>query len=504
MAADNRPLEHIEHGIPPVFDGRSEVLVLGTMPSPKSREAAFFYGHPQNRFWRVLAALFDEPVPEDNAERTDLLLRHHIALWDVLASCDIRGASDASIVNPVANDLSRVLDGAPVRAVFCTGATAAKYYGKLCEPAAGLPAITLPSPSPANAAWSLPRLVEAYRSVAEAVTPFEPPVLPVPEVVALEQAIAAAGTPLDALMRRAGRFLAYEARKMAEAGEGAPVRPHDAVGNDSGSGASGAVGTDSGYGVSGVARADLVGASSCSPSAPTMWGLSRSANAAATQGDQEVAPTKRDAAERGSRVAAQGDREVAPTGSPRADTFAPVVIFCGNGNNGGDGWVAAEYLDAWGVPVRLVTALAPEELTAEPARAAALRAAEALSAKSTVAVAPSLEELRALVGLVGTAPRPALIIDAILGTGFAHATVRPPFDAWIRAINEARAAGAPVLAADVPSGLSAQTGAAAADVVTADTTLTMIVPKPGLLTPEGRAHCGRTRVAPLAYIEPLL
>lgn len=86
-----QPLQHIEHGIPPVFDERSEVLVLGTMPSPKSREAAFFYGHPQNRFWRVLAALFDEPVPEDNAERADLLLRHHIALWDVLESCDIRG-----------------------------------------------------------------------------------------------------------------------------------------------------------------------------------------------------------------------------------------------------------------------------------------------------------------------------------------------------------------------------------------------------------------------------
>lgn len=118
-----QPLQHIEHGIPPVFDERSEVLVLGTMPSPKSREAAFFYGHPQNRFWRVLAALFDEPVPEDNAERADLLLRHHIALWDVLESCDIRGASDASIANPHPNDLSRVLEKAPVRRVFCTGAT---------------------------------------------------------------------------------------------------------------------------------------------------------------------------------------------------------------------------------------------------------------------------------------------------------------------------------------------------------------------------------------------
>ena len=129
--------EHIEHGIAPVFDGRSEVLVLGTMPSPASREAAFFYGHPQNRFWRVLAALFDEPVPVTNGERTDLLLRHHIALWDVLASCDIRGASDASIANARPNDLGRILSAAPIRRVFCTGATSARLYGKLCEPEIG-------------------------------------------------------------------------------------------------------------------------------------------------------------------------------------------------------------------------------------------------------------------------------------------------------------------------------------------------------------------------------
>lgn len=127
--------KRIEHGIPPMFDERSEVLVLGTMPSPASREAAFFYGHPRNRFWPVLAALFDEPAPEDNAERADLLLRHHIALWDVLASCDIEGASDASIANARPNDLSRILDTAPVRRVFCTGATSARLYGKLCEPA---------------------------------------------------------------------------------------------------------------------------------------------------------------------------------------------------------------------------------------------------------------------------------------------------------------------------------------------------------------------------------
>ena len=274
-------VEHIEHGIEPVFDERSEVLVLGTMPSPASREAAFFYGH----------------------------LRHHIALWDVLASCDIEGASDASIANARPNDFSRILGTAPVRRVFCTGATSARLYGKLCEPDTGMAAEKLPSTSPANAAWSLPRLVEAYRPVAEAVTPFEPAALDVPAVVALEQAIAAAGTPLDT----------------PDAGE--------------------------------------------------------------------------------------------------------------------------------------------------------------------------------IAGLLEAAP---LAIDAILGTGFPHNAVKAPFGGWIRAMNDARKGGTVVVAADVPSGLSAQTGAAAADTVRADATVTMIVPKPGLLAPEGALLCGRVRVAPLAYIEPLL
>lgn len=165
-----KEIERVEHTIEPVFDECSEVLVLGTMPSPKSREVGFYYGHPQNRFWRVLAALFDESVPEDNAERTDLLLRHHIALWDVLASCDIEGASDASIVNAVPNDLGRILKSAPIGKVFCTGATSARLYHRLCEPKTGVPAVRLPSTSPANAAWSLERLIGAYRPIADAVT----------------------------------------------------------------------------------------------------------------------------------------------------------------------------------------------------------------------------------------------------------------------------------------------------------------------------------------------
>lgn len=156
----------VDHPLDPVFDERSRALVLGTMPSPKSRETGFYYGHPQNRFWKVLAAVFDEPAPAGNDRKRDFALRHRIALWDVLASCDIDGASDASIGNAQANDLSRVLDAAPIEAVFCTGAKAAELYAKLCEPATGIPATRLPSTSPANASWNLEDLVEAYRPLA--------------------------------------------------------------------------------------------------------------------------------------------------------------------------------------------------------------------------------------------------------------------------------------------------------------------------------------------------
>ena len=127
-------MEHIIHSIEPVFDAESRVLILGTMPSPKSREVQFYYGHPQNRFWRVLAAVLGEELPQSVPEKKAMLLRHRIALWDVLAECEITGASDSSIRNPVANDLSVILDHAPVQAVFTTGATAWKLYTRLQKP----------------------------------------------------------------------------------------------------------------------------------------------------------------------------------------------------------------------------------------------------------------------------------------------------------------------------------------------------------------------------------
>lgn len=158
-------MEHITHSIEPVFDTESRVLILGTMPSPKSREVQFYYGHPQNRFWRVLAAVLGEEVPQSVPEKKTMLLRHRIALWDVLAECEITGASDSSIRNPVANDLSVILDHAPVQAVFTTGATAWKLYTRLQKPHTGIEAVRLPSTSPANCAVKMEALTEAYKAI---------------------------------------------------------------------------------------------------------------------------------------------------------------------------------------------------------------------------------------------------------------------------------------------------------------------------------------------------
>lgn len=160
---------HVTHNFPPLFAPDSRALILGSIPSPKSREQAFFYGHPQNRFWPVLAAVLGEPAPVTVEDKRALALRHHIAMWDTLASCEIRGASDTSIRNPVANDLNWLIRQTAVQHVFCTGATSFKYYNKLCLPQTGIEAICLPSTSPANAAWNRERLIQAYQVIAQAV-----------------------------------------------------------------------------------------------------------------------------------------------------------------------------------------------------------------------------------------------------------------------------------------------------------------------------------------------
>ena len=156
--------EPIIHPLQPVFDKNSRALVLGTMPSPKSRELGFYYSHPQNRFWRVVSDLYGEPLPRTNEEKTALLLRRRIALWDVLKSCRIAGADDASIRDPVPNDIAGLLAQANFAAVFTTGTKAAELYRRLCRNAAGVEAVPLPSTSPANCRfYTYEKLLEAYR-----------------------------------------------------------------------------------------------------------------------------------------------------------------------------------------------------------------------------------------------------------------------------------------------------------------------------------------------------
>ena len=155
----------------PVYNAHSRALILGTWPSPKSREMAFYYGHQQNRFWPMLAALTGEAVPAREAieAKKQIILRHGLALWDTLERCTITGASDASIRDVVPNDIAGLLAKAPIEAVFCNGATAYKIYTNYLEPISGIPAVKLPSTSPANAAWSPARLQAAWGA---ALAPF--------------------------------------------------------------------------------------------------------------------------------------------------------------------------------------------------------------------------------------------------------------------------------------------------------------------------------------------
>ncbi len=155
----------IKHPIPPLYDENSRVLILGSFPSVKSREAQFFYGHPQNRFWKVTSAVFNEPVPQSVPEKRDILLRNRIALWDVIASCDIQGSADSTIKNVTPNDLRIILNTADIKEIFVNGKTAEKYYNKYTKDLINRPATCLPSTSPANAAWNIEKLIEAWRGI---------------------------------------------------------------------------------------------------------------------------------------------------------------------------------------------------------------------------------------------------------------------------------------------------------------------------------------------------
>ena len=469
----------VTHEIQPVFDSRSRVLLLGTMPSPASREQGFYYGHPQNRFWRVLAAIFNEPAPRTIEEKRDMLLRHHIALWDVLASCEIEGASDASIRDAQPNDLARIFDAADIRAVFATGTKAGELYHKLVEPALGVPCTTLPSTSPANAKMKLDDLADTYgKALLPLLGETEKHVLPVADVVKLEQAIAKNGTSLSTLMERAGRALAKVAFDEAQS-----TARHGNAGNA----AQGQAGVIS------HAPRDNQNDSAC-------------------------------------RTSSNGQAAEASNASDENQAAPRITILCGSGNNGGDGWVAARELARAGCAVDLVTKRPAGDISAEPAHEQALLteavASETANAAhgsslqtatahqaspqaataaqhagtSTIAihVSPSDDELASLLAAAD------VIVDAILGTGFSGDTVLAPYDAWIRLASEQRSRGARIVAADVPSGLSAQTGKAAEPCLKAHETVTMITSKPGIETPYAFAFCGTVRVAPLAYIEPIL
>ena len=167
MSGEKAQVTHIVHPFAPLYDASSRILILGSLPSVKSREQMFFYGHPANRFWRVMAQVLEEEVPVTIQEKKDMMLRHHIALWDTIYSCDIRGSSDSSIRNVCPTPLLIITEQSRITQVFCNGAVSGKYYAKYQEKETGIPAIILPSTSPANAAWSEQKLAACWSCIRE-------------------------------------------------------------------------------------------------------------------------------------------------------------------------------------------------------------------------------------------------------------------------------------------------------------------------------------------------
>lgn len=153
------------HNIPPVYNEKSSCLVLGSFPSVKSRSSGFFYGHPRNRFWRMIAAVAGEPVPQTTEEKKSLLLRHGIALWDVLESCEIKGSADSSIKAAVPNDIGSILNGTGIKIIFLNGNTAWRFYNRYIAPSVKIPAVKLPSTSPANASYTLDMLINEWGKI---------------------------------------------------------------------------------------------------------------------------------------------------------------------------------------------------------------------------------------------------------------------------------------------------------------------------------------------------
>ncbi len=159
------------HPIPPLYDRQSKILILGSFPSVKSREVGFFYGHPQNRFWKVISAVFACEEPKTIEDKRRFAHDYHVALWDVIGSCQIEGSADSSIRDVVPNDLRPILNNSQIQRIFVNGKTAEKYYNRYILDSIGQQATVLPSTSPANAAWSIDRLIEAWKIIKEIEDP---------------------------------------------------------------------------------------------------------------------------------------------------------------------------------------------------------------------------------------------------------------------------------------------------------------------------------------------
>lgn len=165
MSHPDNQIQRVSHPFEPVVFPDSRVLILGTMPSVQSRAHHFYYGHPQNRFWPLLACLFDEQIPQTITEKKELLHQYGIALWDVIQSCQIRKSEDQSIKTPVINPVEHVIAHYPIQVVLANGQAAARLYNQHIMKKANLPCVALPSTSPANARWTLDKLVEAWRAI---------------------------------------------------------------------------------------------------------------------------------------------------------------------------------------------------------------------------------------------------------------------------------------------------------------------------------------------------
>lgn len=157
--------QHIKHEFPPIYDKDSRQLILGSLPSVKSRENHFYYGHPQNRFWKVLSTLFQCDCPETIEEKKKMLLKHQIAIWDVIAECDIIDSSDSTIKNVKTNDIASLIKGSQIKQIYVNGTAAGRYYKRYMEQQCAIEAIRLPSTSPANAAYSLEKLCRSWSCI---------------------------------------------------------------------------------------------------------------------------------------------------------------------------------------------------------------------------------------------------------------------------------------------------------------------------------------------------